>query len=155
MAAALLAAGSAAAAAQTATPARPAPSPFVSVSAPVIALTHARLIDGTGTPARDDQTIVIADGKIEAVGPASRTTIPVGARTIDLAGKMVIPGIVGLHDHMYYGSRLTSTRPMLQSYPKLFLASGVTTIRTTGSIDPYQEINLRQSIETGKAVGPE
>jgi imidazolonepropionase-like amidohydrolase len=130
-------------------------SRFVSVGDSVVALTHARLIDGTGTPARDDQTIVIAHGRIAAVGPAATVTVPAGARTIDLSGKMVIPGIVGLHDHMYYGSRQTSTHPMLYSYPKLFLAAGVTTIRTTGSIDPYQEINLRQSIETGKAPGPE
>jgi imidazolonepropionase-like amidohydrolase len=136
-------------------PAANAPSPFVSVHAPVVALTHARLIDGTGAPARDDQTIVITDGRIATVGPSGTVTVPSGAQTIDLSGKTVIPGIIGLHDHMYYGSRFTSTRPMLQSYPKLFLATGVTTIRTTGSIDPYQELNLRQSIESGKAVGPE
>ena len=40
-------------------------------------------------------------------------------------------------------------------YPKLFLANGVTTIRTTGSVDPYQEMNIRASIATGQAVGPE
>ncbi len=133
----------------------PAQPTFVSVNAPVVALTHVRLIDGTGAPVRDDQTIVITDGRIATVGPAASVAVPTGAKTIDLAGKMVIPGLVGLHDHMYYGSRFTSTRPMLYSYPKLFLASGVTTIRTTGSIDPYQEINLRQNIESGKAVGPE
>ncbi len=133
----------------------PAQPTFVSVNAPVVALTHARLIDGTGAPARDDQTIVIRDGRIAAVGPSASATIPAGAKTIDLSGKMVIPGLVGLHDHMYYGSRFTSTRPMLYSYPKLFLASGVTTIRTAGSIDPYQELNLRQNIESGKVVGPE
>ena len=133
----------------------PAQPTFVSVNAPVVALTHARLIDGTGAPARDDQTIVIRDGRIAAVGPSASVAIPAGAKTIDLSEKMVIPGLVGLHDHMYYGSRFTSTRPMLYSYPKLFLASGVTTIRTAGSIDPYQELNLRQNIESGKVVGPE
>ena len=139
----------------TAQPTPPARSPFVSVDTPVVALTHAMLIDGTGSPAVSDQTIVIDHGLIRAVGPAGSTTVPTGARVYDLAGKMVIPGIIGLHDHMYYGSRLTSTRPMLDSYPKLFLASGITTIRTTGSIDPYQELNLRQRIESGKTVGPE
>jgi imidazolonepropionase-like amidohydrolase len=132
-----------------------APSAYTSVTDSVVALTHAKLIDGTGAPARDDQTIVIEHGRIAAVGPSATVAVPADAHTIDLSGKMVIPGIVGIHDHMYYGSRFGASRPMAFSYPKLFLATGVTTIRTTGSVDPYTELNLRQSIETGKTVGPE
>lgn len=123
---------------------------FISVDAPVVALTHARIIDGTGSPARDDQTIVIDSGKIRAVGPSALASVPAGARVIDLTNKMVIPGLVGLHDHMYYSGRM-----MLTSYPRLFLAAGVTTIRTTGSIDPYQELNLKRRIDSGLVVGPE
>src|SRR5439155_25803546 len=78
------------------------------------------------------------------------------ARTIDLTGRTVIPGLVGLHDHMYYSSPVSGSMKIMPfSYPKLFLANGVTTIRTTGSVDPYQEMNIRASIATGQAVGPE
>jgi imidazolonepropionase-like amidohydrolase len=125
---------------------------FVSVDTPTVALTHVRLIDGTGAAARPDVTIIIDHGLIKTVDRSA--SIPAGALVLDESGKTVIPGIVGLHDHMYYGSSVTGTRTMLASYPKLFLASGVTTIRTTGSLDPYQELNLRAAIDAGKVVGP-
>ena len=130
--------------------------PFVAIDAPVVALTNARLIDGTGTPARDGMVIIIQGSTIAAVGPAASTPVPNGAHVVDLAGQAVIPGIVGLHDHMYYSSAAGgSMKMMLQSYPKLFLGSGITTIRTAGSTDSYQELNLRAAIERGNAVGPE
>jgi imidazolonepropionase-like amidohydrolase len=127
---------------------------FVSVSEPVVALTGVTLIDGTGSPARRNQTVVIRDGRIAAVGNDGATAIPPGARTMALAGHTLIPGIVGMHDHMFYtapggrrvASTLTSTR--------LYLASGVTTIRTTGSAAPYQDINVKAAIDRGETVGP-
>ena len=128
----------------------PALKPYVTVNEPVVALTNARVVDGTGTPAKEGQTIVIRGEKIAAVGPASSVSVPAGARTIDLAGKTVIPGIIGLHDHMYYGGM----RFMGVSYPRLFLSAGVTTIRTTGSVDAYQELNLKRVIDSSLAVGP-
>jgi imidazolonepropionase-like amidohydrolase len=136
------------------TPPPPKPT-FIAVDTAVVALTHVTVIDGTGAPARPDQTIVIDHGQIASTGDARSITAPSNARVLDFTGKTVIPGIVGLHDHMYYGSSVTGSRTMLTSYPRLFLASGITTIRTTGSIDPYQELNLRQAILSGKTVGPE
>jgi imidazolonepropionase-like amidohydrolase len=130
--------------------------PFVSVDAPVIALTHVRVVDGSGQPAKDDQTIVIEGARIRAVGPAASTQAPAGAQVMDLSGHTIMPGIIGLHDHMYYGSPVGgSMRPMLFSYPRLFLAAGVTTIRTTGSVDSYQELNLKAAIGKGEMPGPE
>lgn len=129
----------------------PAVRPYVSVDAPIVALTHARVVDGTGTPARDDQTVLIRGEKIAAVGPTATITIPPGAQTIDLTGKTVIPGIIGLHDHMYYGGM----KFMGVSYPRLFLSAGVTTIRTTGSVDAYQELNLKRLIDSLQYAGPE
>jgi imidazolonepropionase-like amidohydrolase len=129
---------------------------FVAVDAPIVALTHARLIDGTGAPARDDQTILITGDRITAVGTTGSVTIPADARTIDLTGRTVIPGLVGLHDHMYYSSPVSGSMKLMPvSYPRLFLANGVTTIRTTGSVDPYQEMNIRAVIMSGQTVGPE
>ena len=128
---------------------------FTSVDAPVVALTNVRVIDGTGADAKEGQTIVIEGETIRAVGPASQVTVPAGAQVIDLAGHTVIPGIVGLHDHMYYSSAAGgSMKMMLVSYPKLFLGAGVTTIRTAGSTDSYQELNIRGAIERGQIVGP-
>ncbi|HTD62235.1 MAG TPA: hypothetical protein VK679_16385, partial [Gemmatimonadaceae bacterium] len=75
---------------------------FVSIDTATVALTHARVIDGTGASPRSDVTIVFDHGKIKTVDHAA--AIPTGALVIDLTGKTVIPGIVGLHDHMYYGS---------------------------------------------------
>jgi imidazolonepropionase-like amidohydrolase len=141
--------------AQASTPAPHARSPFVSIDTEVVALEHVAVIDGTGTAVRADQTIVVEHGKIRAVGPSGTVTVPPGARVLDLPGHTVIPGIIGLHDHMYYGSAVAGTRSMLTSYPRLFLAAGVTTIRTTGSLDPYQEINLRAAIDRGTVVGPD
>ena len=124
--------------------------PYVTVNEPVVALTNARVVDGTGTPAKDGQTIVIRGERIAAVGPSSSVQVPSGARTIDLAGKTVIPGIIGLHDHMYY----SGMRFMGSSYPRLFLSAGVTTIRTTGSVDAYQELNLKRLSDSSKIVSP-
>jgi imidazolonepropionase-like amidohydrolase len=126
---------------------------FVSVDAPVIALTNVRVVDGTGAAPREGQTIVIQDGKIAAVGPSSSTRPPQGAQVIDLAGHTVIPGMVGLHDHTFY---TTSARSIQNSTsaPRLYLASGVTTIRTTGSMSPYAELNLKKAIDAGQAPGP-
>jgi imidazolonepropionase-like amidohydrolase len=132
----------------------PAVRAFVNVPEPVVALTNVKLIDGTGTPARSGMTVVIANGRVQSVGPTASTRPPAGARVIDLPGHTVLPGIIGLHDHMYYSSVGGSMKPMLFSYPRLFLGAGVTTIRTTGSVDPYQELNLRAAIEAGQTPGP-
>ena len=129
---------------------------FVAVDAPVVALTHARLVDGTGAAARDDQTIVITGDKITAVGKTGSVSVPADARTIDLTGRTVIPGLVGLHDHMYYSSPVSGSMKLMPvSYPRLFLANGITTIRTTGSVDPYSEMNIKAMIGSGQMVGPE
>lgn len=128
----------------------PALKPYVTVNDSVVALTNARVVDGTGSPAKDAQTIVIRGEKIVAVGPTSSVSVPAGARTIDLAGKTVIPGIIGLHDHMYYGGM----KFMSVSYPRLFLSAGVTTIRTTGSVDAYQELNLKRLSDSLRIVAP-
>src|SRR5687767_6196595 len=71
---------------------------LVTTDAPVIALTHVKVIDGTGKPAQDDQTIVIDNGRITAVGKSSDVRPPNGAQVMDLTGHTVIPGLVGLHD---------------------------------------------------------
>jgi imidazolonepropionase-like amidohydrolase len=126
---------------------------FISVDAPVVALTHVRVVDGTGSAPADDQTVVIAQGRIKAVGPFGSTVVPSGAKVMDLAGHAVIPGIVGLHNHTFYTTNLRSVQ-LNATAPLLYLGSGVTTIRTTGSYSPYAELNLRRLIDARQVVGP-
>jgi len=75
---------------------------FVSVNTPVFVLNHVRVIDGTGAAVREDQAIVISTGKIQSIGPAASAQIPQGAQVLDRSGYTVIPGLVGMHDHLYY-----------------------------------------------------
>src|SRR5574342_406401 len=75
---------------------------YISVDTAVLALTHVLLIDGTGAGPKPDQTIVIRAGKIAAVGPAASVQAPTGARSMDMSGSTVIPGLIGMHDHLFY-----------------------------------------------------
>lgn len=147
-------------------PAAPGPAvlPYVKVSPGLIALTHVRVIDGTGEPAQAERTIVIRDGKIAAILPAT-SPLPRGARALDLSGHTVLPGIVGMHDHLFYIARpdldaAGKSEPPLMvpemafSAPRLYLANGVTTLRTTGSVEPYTDLNLKQQIDAGSIPGP-
>ena len=132
----------------------PAVQAFVKVNAPVVALTHVRVVDGTGAAAREDQTVVLNKGKIEAVSDASAATIPKDAQVLDLHGYTVIPGLVGMHDHMFYPAGDAIFHEMPISFPSLYLAGGVTTIRTAGSIEPYTDLALKEEIDGGKHPGP-
>jgi len=126
--------------------------PFIKVDAPVIALTHVRVIDGTGAPAREDQTLLIAKGKIQSVSASLET--PNDAQVLDLHGDSVIPGLVGMHDHMFYPVGRGVYGEMAFSFPRLYLAGGVTTIRTTGSLEPYTDLELKKAIDRGEMPGP-
>jgi imidazolonepropionase-like amidohydrolase len=139
------------AAAQTLSPAVQA---FVKVNASVVALTHVLVIDGTGAAAREDQTVVLSKGKIESVGDASAAKVPADAQVLDLHGYSVIPGLVGMHDHMFYPMGNGVFGEMAYSFPRLYLAGGVTTIRTTGALEPYTDLELKKSIDAGQTPGP-
>jgi imidazolonepropionase-like amidohydrolase len=132
---------------------------FISVDSPVVALEHVTVIDGTGAAARTDQTVILSNGKIQAIGPSASTAAPAGAKVLDLPGYTVIPGLVGMHDHFFYPDGATGY-PILYSElgysaPRLYLAGGVTTLRTTGSIEPYTDIELKKLIDLGQLPGPD
>jgi imidazolonepropionase-like amidohydrolase len=132
----------------------PGVQPFVKENAPVVVLTHVRVIDGTGAPAREDQAVLIRGGKIESVGNANAASVPSGTKILDLKGYSVIPGLVGMHEHMFYPIRGGNFADMGFSFPRLYLAAGVTTIRTGGSIEPYSDLSLKKDIDAGKMPGP-
>src|SRR5438309_6599788 len=127
---------------------------FVKVDAPIVVLQHVRVIDGTGSPAREDQTIVLASGKIESVANAASASVPHDAQVLDLHGYSVIPGLVGMHDHMFYPMGNVIFGEMAFSFPRLYLAGGVTTIRTTGSLEPYTDLEIKRAIDSGAMPGP-
>ncbi|MEO6806572.1 MAG: amidohydrolase family protein [Edaphobacter sp.] len=136
---------------------------YVKVNAPAVLLTHVRIIDGTGAAPLEDQSILIENGKIAGISkeiPANSN-----AKVIDLHGHTIIPGLVGMHDHLYYIARADeaadgSSEPplivpqMTFTAPRMYLAAGVTTIRTTGSVEPYLDLNMRRAIDAGTLVGP-
>jgi enamidase len=131
-----------------------APANFIKVQAPVIALTHARVIDGTGAPARADQTIVIRDGNIAELGDASAVAPPAGASLVDLSGRTVIPGLVMMHEHLYYTTGPGVYGQLGLSFSRLYLAGGVTTMRSGGNVNGIMDINLSRRIADGELPGP-
>ncbi|HZR28190.1 MAG TPA: amidohydrolase family protein [Terriglobales bacterium] len=139
---------------------------YISVSAPTVALTHVKLIDGTGAAALDDQTIVIAAGKIQSVGPAASTQPPADAKVLDLHGYTVIPGLVGMHNHFYDSAFLNRdddgkilgpgflVTEIPYTAPRLYLAAGVTTLRTTGNVEGFTDFEVKHRIDAGQMPGP-
>jgi hypothetical protein len=140
---------------------------YLSIRSASVALRHVAVVDGTGEAARTDQTVLIADGRITAVGPAATTTIPAGAEPHDYPGYTVLPGLVGMHDHLFYTASRDAQRnspaglepgfvvnEIPFSAPRLYLAAGVTTLRTTGSLEPYTDLKVRSRIEAGAMPGP-
>jgi imidazolonepropionase-like amidohydrolase len=129
---------------------------FIRVEAPVVALAHVRVIDGTGAAPREDQIIIIADGKIQSIGPSSSATVPANSQVLDLKGYTVLPGLVGMHNHMFFpqGGSPPMYSNMASSFPRLYLALGVTTIRTTGSVAPDTDLELKKLIDSGRVIGP-
>ena len=140
---------------------------FVSVEAPLFVLNHVRIIDGTSAAAKEDQAIVIANGKIQSIGPAASAQIPQGAQLLDRSGYTVIPGLVGMHDHLFYtdsisvqvsGGRIGEpglfVAEIPYTAPRLYLAAGVTTMRTTGSLEPYTDLKVKRRIDADLMPGP-
>lgn len=131
---------------------------YIKVSAPVVALTDAKVIDGTGRPALLHQTVVLRNGRIEQVGPLKKVKVPAGAEVINCAGKTLIPGLVMLHEHLYYtmpAGGFFNIAQMPYSFPRLYLAGGATTIRTAGSIEPQTDLAIQRLIGEGKYIGPD
>jgi len=146
----------------------PEVAPFIAVHDSTFVLRHVRVIDGTGEAVRDDQSVVVANGRITAVGPAGSISAPAGARQLDYTGFTVLPGIVGMHEHLYYTTSISDqlgadgkldepgylVNEIPSTGPRLYLAAGVTTARTTGSVEPYTDLEVKARIESGRMPGP-
>jgi len=127
---------------------------FIAVDADEILITNVKIIDGTGAAPRDNQTVLIRDGRIAAIGAAGSVRASAEAEVIDGTGHTLIPGLIGLHNHSYYTAAGGRTAQLSTTGPIIYLASGVTTIRTTGAQAPYEELNLKAAIDAGRRIGP-
>ena len=156
-----------AAAGLSAFPAELAPGvkPYIAHQETRVVLAHVRVLDGTGGPAVEDRNVTLENGKIAAVAPGADVPSSEGTTVLDLRGRTVLPGLVGMHDHMYYIARPNldaaghSEDPLVVpqmtfSAPRLYLANGVTTVRTTGSVEGYADLNLKDLIDAGQLLGP-
>ncbi|MFN8012688.1 MAG: amidohydrolase family protein [Holophagaceae bacterium] len=145
------------------------PSPdvarYIKIDSPRVVLTHVRVIDGLGNPPMEDRNVVLEGGKIASISPGADVAAAPNQTVLDLRGATVLPGLVGMHDHLFHIARpnmkadASSDAPLLVpqmtfSAPRLYLAAGVTTIRTTGSVEPYADLNLKRLVDDGKLPGP-
>lgn len=117
-------------------------------SAP-IAITNVTVIPMDRERTLPDQTVIIRDGRIVAVGPAARTTVPAGATRIDGRGKFLMPGLAEMHAHVPPGS---PTDEQLADIMFLYVANGITTIR--GMLGAPYQIQLKEKLASGAMLGP-
>jgi imidazolonepropionase-like amidohydrolase len=107
----------------------------------VLVLDGGTLIDGTGAPAVPEAVVVVEGNRIAAAGPASRVSVPAGARVVSTKGQFVIPGLIDGHVHYW------------DWFGELLLAYGVTSVVDLGNFSDYM-VALTESIEKGHDVGP-
>ena len=143
----------------------PAARQLVRVGTPRVVLEHVEVIDGTGAAPLYDRNVTIENGGIAAISTGANEQPRDGTTLLDLRGYSIMPGIVGMHDHLWFATAPNS-RPngtwdkpgirheMAFSAPRLYLAGGVTTIRTAGSVAPYTDIWVARNIEAGIMLGP-
>jgi imidazolonepropionase-like amidohydrolase len=110
-------------------------SPVVA-SAQTTAFVGGRVIDGTGQVI-ERGTVVVRDGRIAQVGPASSVTVPEGATRVDVSGKTVMPGLVNAHGHVAATSGLRSSpefynRDNLVRQLKTYAQYGITSVFSLG-----------------------
>jgi len=132
-------------------------SRFVDVPAGLVALTNATVIDGTGSETLHNMTIIIRDNLIEEIIPSDNAAVPENSEIIDCTGKTVIPGLVMLHEHLFYSMPFENHFTISQmsfTFPRLYLAGGVTTMRTAASIETQSDLNIKRWIDEGKITGP-
>ena len=132
---------------------------YIDYNDPVTVFKNALLIDGKGNTAKPHQTIIIRSGKIDWVGDDAKASVPQDGKIIDLNGKALMPGLVLMHEHLYISTFsldpfYLNVRQLPVSFPRLYFAAGATTIRTTGSVEPYSDLRIKKDIDLGLFPGP-
>lgn len=129
---------------------------FISYPRGVYSLDNVRLLDGAGTPAAEGFRVIIEGERIVAVGLMKSLAAPGNASHIDLQGKTLMPGLIMMHEHLFYPTKTPKpASPPHQGplIPRVLLASGVTTARTAGTVFPLQDLALAQAIDNEETVG--
>lgn len=117
----------------------------------------ARLIDGTGAPAKEDVTLVVDGDHFSIVGPGLRVKMPDGTKVVDYTGKTIIPGLVSDHSHIGLVDGTKGGQPALYSREnalrqlRQWRAYGVTTVTSLGLNNPEVFYPLRTDLHAGKA----
>jgi imidazolonepropionase-like amidohydrolase len=135
----------------------------IPATAQVTAIRTGKLIDPDSGAVLTGQTILIRDGKIEAVG--NNVTVPSNAKIIDLTKMTVLPGLIDCHTHLAIGAydskdldffTKTAAQMALESLPnaRAMLESGFTTVRDVGTYRALVDIALRDAINRGDVIGP-
>jgi imidazolonepropionase-like amidohydrolase len=114
-------------------------------SVPVTAFVGATIVDGTGAMPVAKGVVLVSNGRITAVGPADRVTVPAGATRVDLAGKTMLPGFVNVHGHL-----AGSDREQLAAQLRLYARYGVTTVFSLGG-EGVESVDLRNQPARGGA----
>ena len=116
-----------------------------------VALTGARVIDGTGAAPLEQATIVITNGRIESVGTGSAVKVPAGATRVDMAGKTIVPGLINAHGHLSADTSSKPTLDKLSGQLRVYADYGVTTVYVLGAgVDDLDEaVTLREAQATG------
>jgi imidazolonepropionase-like amidohydrolase len=133
---------------------------YIDYKAPVIAFIHALVVDSKAATSKPNQTVVIENGIIKSVGDDNKIQMPPTAQIIDMTGKALLPGFILMHEHLYrsdfsFSPFYLHVQELPVTFPRMYLACGATTIRTTGSVEPYTDLNLKRDIDAGKFIGPE
>ena len=116
----------------------------------LIALAGGTIIDGYGGEIIENGTVLIKGNRILDVGAG--LTLPGEANTVDLSGKFIIPGLIDMHAH-FFGYATATIGSLLDTYLGLFLAGGVTTVRSPGEYAPFEVLVARDEIDAGKRPG--
>lgn len=130
---------------------------YVAIQDSIVLIKNATLIDGTGGEVKTNQDIIFAKDRIVATGKSDEIEIPEGASVIDGTGKTVIPGLIMMHEHLFHAKPFFGSFKIIQmanTFPQMYLAGGVTTMRTAGGFEVNSDLNIKNLIETGRRIGP-
>jgi imidazolonepropionase-like amidohydrolase len=124
-------------------------APLLARGAPTVVLSNVTIIDGTGSPAKPDMTVIISGDRITAVVPTGSVSSPKDSLIIDASGKFLIPGLWDMHVHLSDASAADASHYILPQ----FVANAVTGVRDMGG-DLKVIDTLRVEVHGGKTVGP-